>query len=84
MGGIKMLSKVRSAAILGIDAYAVEVETDMNFGIPGFSTVGLPDASVKESKDRVKSAINNSELEFPQKDHYKSFPCRPQKRRSVV
>jgi magnesium chelatase family protein len=65
MGGIKMLSKVRSAAILGIDAYAVEVETDMNFGIPGFSTVGLPDASVKESKDRVKSAINNSEIEFP-------------------
>ncbi|HPI04120.1 MAG TPA: YifB family Mg chelatase-like AAA ATPase [Candidatus Goldiibacteriota bacterium] len=60
-----MLSKVKSASILGIDAYEVEVETDMTFGIPGFSIVGLPDVSVKESKDRVKSAITNSMIEFP-------------------
>ncbi|MFW6210985.1 MAG: magnesium chelatase domain-containing protein, partial [bacterium] len=60
-----MLSKVKSAAILGIDAYEVEVETDITFGIPNFSTVGLPDASVKESKDRVRSAIKNSEYDFP-------------------
>ncbi|MCX7698664.1 MAG: YifB family Mg chelatase-like AAA ATPase [Candidatus Goldbacteria bacterium] len=61
-----MLSKIKSAAILGIDAYEVEVEVDITFGLPTFSIVGLPDASVKESKDRVRSAIKNSEVEFPQ------------------
>jgi magnesium chelatase family protein len=61
-----MLSKVKSAAIFGIDAYEVEVEVDITFGLPTFSIVGLPDASVKESKDRVRSAIKNSEVEFPQ------------------
>ncbi len=60
-----MLSKIKSAAILGIDAYEVEVEVDITFGIPNFSIVGLPDASVKESKDRVRAAIKNSEFEFP-------------------
>jgi magnesium chelatase family protein len=60
-----MLSKIKSAAILGIDAYEVEVEVDITFGLPGFSIVGLPDASVKESKDRVKAAVNNSEYDFP-------------------
>ncbi|MEI7640698.1 MAG: YifB family Mg chelatase-like AAA ATPase [bacterium] len=60
-----MLSKVKSAAILGIDAYEVEVEIDLTHGIPSFSVVGLPDTSVKESKDRVKSAVTNSELVFP-------------------
>jgi magnesium chelatase family protein len=60
-----MLSKIKSAAISGIDAYEVEVEVDITFGLPGFSIVGLPDASVKESKDRVKAAVNNSEYEFP-------------------
>ncbi|MCE5299994.1 MAG: YifB family Mg chelatase-like AAA ATPase [Spirochaetia bacterium] len=61
-----MLGKIKSAAILGIDAYEVEVEVDIGPGIPSFSVVGLPDVSVKESKDRVKSAIRNSEYEFPQ------------------
>ncbi|MBP7793233.1 MAG: YifB family Mg chelatase-like AAA ATPase [Candidatus Goldbacteria bacterium] len=61
-----MLSKIKSAAILGIDAYEVEVEVDITFGLPTFSIVGLPDASVKEAKDRVRSAIKNSEVEFPQ------------------
>jgi len=60
-----MLSKIRSAAILGIDAYEVEVETDIGPGLPGFSLVGLPDASVKESKDRVRSAIKNCDRKFP-------------------
>ncbi len=60
-----MLSKIKSAAITGIDAYELVVETDTTFGVPQFSTVGLPDASVKESKDRVQSAIKNSEYEFP-------------------
>lgn len=61
-----MLSKIKSAAILGIDAYEVESEVDITFGLPTFSIVGLPDASVKEAKDRVRSAIKNSEIEFPQ------------------
>ena len=60
-----MLSKIKSAAIIGIDAYEVEVEVDISPGLPGFSVVGLPDASVKESKDRVRSAVKNSEYRFP-------------------
>ncbi|MFQ5465167.1 MAG: YifB family Mg chelatase-like AAA ATPase [Thermodesulfobacteriota bacterium] len=60
-----MLSKVLSSATLGIDAYAVEVEVDISRGLPSFSTVGLPDNAVKESKDRVKSAIKNSGYAFP-------------------
>jgi magnesium chelatase family protein len=61
-----MLSKIQSAAISGIDAYEVEVETDITHGLPMFSLVGLPDASVKESRERVRSAIKNSEHKFPQ------------------
>lgn len=60
-----MLANVRSAALLGIDAYAVECEVDICPGLPTFQTVGLPDAAVKESKDRVKSAISNSQFSFP-------------------
>ena len=60
-----MLSGIFSSALVGIDAYVVEVEVDINFGLPSFTTVGLPEASVKESKERVKSAINNSGYEFP-------------------
>ncbi|MCU0538334.1 MAG: YifB family Mg chelatase-like AAA ATPase [Desulfobacterales bacterium] len=60
-----MLAKVLSSAVLGIDAYRVEVEVDISSGLPSFSTVGLPEASVKESKERVKSAISNSGYRFP-------------------
>ncbi|MCX5903483.1 MAG: ATP-dependent protease, partial [Proteobacteria bacterium] len=60
-----MLSKTFSSAILGIDAYLVEVEVDISPGLPYFSTVGLPDGAVKESKDRVKSAIKNMGYDFP-------------------
>lgn len=60
-----MLSGIFSSALVGIDAYAVEVEVDINFGLPSFTIVGLPEASVKESKERVKSAINNSGYDFP-------------------
>jgi magnesium chelatase family protein len=60
-----MLSNIRSAALLGIDAYPVECEVDICPGLPTFQTVGLPDAAVKESKDRVKSAITNSQFSFP-------------------
>lgn len=60
-----MLAKVLSGALHGIDAYPVEVEVDIAQGLPQFATVGLPDGAVKESKDRVKSAIKNSGYEFP-------------------
>ena len=60
-----MLAKVLSSAVLGIDAYRVEVEVDITSGLPTFATVGLPEASVKESKERVKSAISNSGYRFP-------------------
>jgi len=60
-----MLAKVTSGALLGIEAYPVEVEVDIAQGLPQFATVGLPEGAVKESKDRVKSAIKNSGYEFP-------------------
>jgi magnesium chelatase family protein len=60
-----MLATIRSGALLGLDAYAVEVEVDIAMGLPQFATVGLPEGAVKESKDRVKSAIKNSGYEFP-------------------
>lgn len=60
-----MLAKVLSSAVFGIDAYVVEVEVDITMGLPAFSTVGLPDGAVRESKDRVKSAIKNSGYRFP-------------------
>ncbi|MBW2264570.1 MAG: YifB family Mg chelatase-like AAA ATPase [Deltaproteobacteria bacterium] len=60
-----MLAKVLSSAVLGVDAYTVEVEVDIRHGLPSFQTVGLPEAAVKESKDRVKSAISNSGYRFP-------------------
>lgn len=60
-----MLAKVLSSAVIGIDAYLVEVEVDISPGLPFFATVGLPEASVKESKERVRAAINNSGYMFP-------------------
>lgn len=60
-----MLAKTVSSAILGIDAYLVDVEVDISSGLPAFATVGLPDNAVKESKDRVKSAIKNMGYSFP-------------------
>ncbi len=60
-----MLSKIFSSAVLGVDAYLIEVEVDISKGLPYFATVGLPDTAVKESKDRVKSAIKNMGYNFP-------------------
>jgi len=63
-----VLSKVLSSAVMGIDAYLVEVEVDVAArGLPYFSTVGLPDAAVKESKDRVRAALKNNGFDFPLK-----------------
>ncbi|MDP9324853.1 MAG: ATP-dependent protease, partial [Acidobacteriota bacterium] len=50
-----MLACVRTAAVYGIEACTVNVEVDLSFGLPGFAMVGLPDASVRESRDRVRS-----------------------------
>lgn len=60
-----MLAKVKSAAVLGINAYIVDVEVDIERGENKFATVGLPDTAVKESRDRVKFAIKNSGFMFP-------------------
>lgn len=60
-----MLARVLSSAVSGIDAYLVEVEVDIAQGLPTFTTVGLPEAAVKESRERVKSAISNSGYTFP-------------------
>src|SRR6187397_417833 len=60
-----MLARLRTAAIYGVEACAVQVEVDVSFGMPFFAMVGLPDASVRESRDRVRSAIRNSGFEFP-------------------
>jgi len=60
-----MLVKIKSAAVLGVEAYAIEVEVDSSKRLPGQSIVGLPDAAVKESRDRVRAAIENSGFIFP-------------------
>jgi magnesium chelatase family protein len=60
-----MLACVRTAAVDGIEACPVQVEVDVSFGLPAFTMVGLPDVSVRESRDRVRSAIRNSGFEFP-------------------
>ncbi len=62
-----MLSIIRSAAILGINSYPVAVEVDLSNGLPAFDLVGLPDSAVKESRERVRTAIRNSGFSFPVK-----------------
>lgn len=62
-----MLANVLSAAIVGVDAHLVDVEVDISSGLPQFSIVGLPDATVRESRDRVRAALKNSGFHFPVK-----------------
>ncbi len=62
-----MLSKVLSCGLKGIEGYLVEVETDITSGLPHFEVVGLADTAIKESKERVRSAIRNSGYEYPVK-----------------
>ena len=59
-----MFAKVRSLGLIGMDAYIIETEVDISRGLPRFDIVGLPDASVSESKNRVRSAIRNSSFTF--------------------
>ena len=65
--GFEMLSIIKSAALLGIDSYPVEVEVDLSNGLPAFDIVGLPDSAVKESRERVRTAIRNAGFSFPVK-----------------
>lgn len=60
-----MVSRLYSMGLYGMDAFLVEVEADISIGLPSFDVVGLPDASVKESRDRVRSALRNCGFEFP-------------------
>lgn len=60
-----MVSKVFTASLFGIDGIRVEVEVDISHGLPSFNIVGLPEPSVKESRERVRAAIKNAGFEFP-------------------
>src|SRR2546428_12274365 len=62
-----MLAKVYSVAVSGLDAYSVEVEVDFASGLPMFSVVVFPDLTVRESRERVRSALRNSGFSFPQR-----------------
>ncbi len=63
--GFFMLAKINSYGLNGLVGFSIQVEVDIFMGAPSFEVVGLPDASVKESKERVRSAIKNSLLKFP-------------------
>ena len=60
-----MLAKVTSCAVVGLDGALVDVEVDISNGSPGFTIVGLPDAAVQESRERVRAAIKNSNFFYP-------------------
>src|SRR2546430_5233777 len=62
-----MLAKVQSCAVIGLEGALIEVEVDLSNGLAAFTIVGLPDASVNESRERVRSAIKNSGCLFPYK-----------------
>ncbi|MDD3570696.1 MAG: YifB family Mg chelatase-like AAA ATPase [Lachnospiraceae bacterium] len=79
-----MLSKITSCGIIGVDGFLVAVEVDVSNGLPAIDLVGLPDSAVKESKERVRTAIKNSGFQFPVKritvnlapaDMKKEGPC---------
>jgi len=61
-----VLASLRSAALFGVEAFPVHVEVDVSFGFPHFTMVGLPDPTVRESRDRIRAAIRNSGFDFPE------------------
>jgi magnesium chelatase family protein len=61
-----MHARARTFTLLGVEAREVQVEVDVRGGLPAFSIVGLPDAAVRESRERVRAALSNSGFEFPQ------------------
>lgn len=60
-----MMTKVKSAACQGLQAYPIIIEADVAMGLPQFNIVGLPDTSVKEAKERIRTAMRNSGFHFP-------------------
>ena len=62
-----MLSMVKTISLNGLEGHLIDVQTDINSGIPSFEIVGLPDTTVKEAKERVKTAIKNLKYQFPSK-----------------
>src|SRR5512143_2942665 len=62
-----MLARVCSCSVIGLDGVVVDVEVDLGEGLPGIIIVGLPDAAVQESRERVHSAIKNAGLHFPRR-----------------
>ena len=62
-----MLSMVKTISLNGLEGHLIDVQTDITSGIPAFEIVGLPDTTVKEAKERVKTAIKNLKYQFPSK-----------------
>jgi len=62
-----MLAIVKSTALYGLEGRLVQVEVDVANGLPSFDLVGLPDAAIREARDRVRAAIKNSGFDFPAK-----------------
>ena len=62
-----MIAKINSVGLTGIDGYSIGVETDVTGGVPTWDVVGMPDTAVRESKERIRSALKNSELTSPGK-----------------
>ena len=60
-----MLARIFSAALIGVEAALIRVEVDVAAGMPAFTTVGLPDSAVRESRERVRTAIRNAGFPFP-------------------
>ena len=60
-----MISKIKTISLIGLDGELIEVQTDIQGGLPSFEIVGLPDTSVRESKERIRSAIKNTGIDFP-------------------
>jgi magnesium chelatase family protein len=62
-----MFSKTISLALQGIEAVIIDVEVDIIRGLPNFTIVGLPDSTIRESRERIRSAIENSRFQFPRR-----------------
>ncbi len=60
-----MPARIKTASILGLEAQMIEVEADISAGLPNFFIVGLPDAAIQEAKERIRSAVKNSQMPFP-------------------
>ena len=70
-----MFAKAKSLGIFGMDSFSVVVEADLSSGLPRFDIVGLPDAAVKESRERVRASLKNCRFEFPvSKKAFRLFP----------